>query len=255
MTGTTHLHGPGPYRAAVLHGGPGGAGEAAPLAAGLAERGVSTLEPQQTALSVDGQVDELRAQIAAVTDAPIPLIGWSWGAWLGVFFALANPERVSRLVLVGSGPFGPEQPTAVREARAARLTPDERAELERLTKRGDPGDMVRLAAILERCDSYAPDGSEPPDVVFDPEVHRKVWADARARRDSGALLESLSQIRCPVIALHGDTDPHPAAGVSEPLRDRQPDARFVLLERCGHKPWAETFAKESFYRHLLAALP
>lgn len=66
-------------------------------------------------------------------------------------------------------------------------------------------------------------------------------------RKSGQLLEIACKIRCPVVAIHGDYDPHPAAGVREPLAKVVQDFRFVLLEKCGHKPWAEREARDEFY--------
>jgi pimeloyl-ACP methyl ester carboxylesterase len=54
-------------------------------------------------------------------------------------------------------------------------------------------------------------------------------------------------IRCPVIAIHGEYDPHPAAGVKEPLSRECTDFRFILLSKCGHRPWIERQASEEFF--------
>ncbi len=63
-----------------------------------------------------------------------------------------------------------------------------------------------------------------------------------------------TRIRCPVLGLHGDHDPHPAAGVHDPLAPVLTDVRWVLLERCGHIPWLERHAAEPFYAALEAEL-
>ena len=69
-------HGSAPFNAAVIHGGPGAAGEMAPVAARLAEiRGV--LEPLQTATTVDGQVEELKVTLEKHGELPVSLIGFS----------------------------------------------------------------------------------------------------------------------------------------------------------------------------------
>ena len=57
-------------------------------------------------------------------------------------------------------------------------------------------------------------------------------------------------VKCPVVALHGDYDPHPAEGVEAPLSERLDDFRFCLLQNCGHKPWIERGARAEFYRVL-----
>jgi pimeloyl-ACP methyl ester carboxylesterase len=69
-------------------------------------------------------------------------------------------------------------------------------------------------------------------------------------RSSGELLELGRQISCPVVALHGDYDPHPADGVRGPLASVLSEFRFVLLERCGHMPWIERQARERFFEVL-----
>ena len=62
-------YGSAPYTVAVVHGGPGAAGEMAPVARELArDRGI--LEPLQTATSLEGQVEELRVTLASYT-APL----------------------------------------------------------------------------------------------------------------------------------------------------------------------------------------
>jgi pimeloyl-ACP methyl ester carboxylesterase len=66
-------------------------------------------------------------------------------------------------------------------------------------------------------------------------------------RQSGELLALAGQIRCPVVAIHGDYDPHPAEGVQEPLSATLGHFRFILLEKCGHTPWMERQARDAFY--------
>jgi hypothetical protein len=57
-------------------------------------------------------------------------------------------------------------------------------------------------------------------------------------------------ISCPVVAIHSEYDPHPAAGVEKPLSTLLDEFHFILLTRCGHRHWIERYAKEKFYRLL-----
>ncbi|MHB0870918.1 MAG: alpha/beta fold hydrolase, partial [Chloroflexota bacterium] len=82
------------------------------------------------------------------------------------------------------------------------------------------------------------------------EVNRSVWGEAERLRRGGGLLELGRRIRCPVVAIHGDHDPHPAEGVREPLSRVLRDFRFLLLRKCGHLPWIEREARDEFYRLL-----
>ena len=66
-------------------------------------------------------------------------------------------------------------------------------------------------------------------------------------RQTGELLQLRKKILCPVVAMHGDWDPHPSEGVSEPLQATLKSFQFIVLEDCGHKPWIERGAKDKFY--------
>ena len=64
---------------AVIHGGPGAAGEMAAVANELASNW-GILEPLQTATSLQGQVEELKTVLEKNASLPVILIGFSWGA-------------------------------------------------------------------------------------------------------------------------------------------------------------------------------
>jgi pimeloyl-ACP methyl ester carboxylesterase len=81
-------------------------------------------------------------------------------------------------------------------------------------------------------------------------IFQCVWRDAEKLRHSGELLRFGKNIQCPVVAIHGTYDPHPAAGVQKPLSRVLKDFRFVLLQNCGHTPWIERQARDDFYRTL-----
>ncbi|WP_299555451.1 alpha/beta hydrolase [uncultured Tateyamaria sp.] len=248
-------HGPTPSSVVVLHGGPGGAGEIEPFAQELGRRGHAVLEPFQTERSVDGQVAQLRDQIERYCAPPAVVIGWSWGAWLGCLLAASHPALLRTLILVGSGPFDARYTGAIKTTKASRLTDEERVELAALRPQdGDPNQVHRFIELNDVSDTFARDASPIPQVRFDAAIHKAVWTEADAMRKSGALLQALSAIRCPVVALHGDYDPRPAEGVRLPLQAALPAATFTLLEHCGHKPWQEVHASAPFYRAVEAAI-
>jgi pimeloyl-ACP methyl ester carboxylesterase len=254
------LYGQPPFTVAVLHGGPGAPGTMAPVARELAaEWGV--LEPLQTADSVDGQVEELRAVLGARADLPVTLIGSSWGAMLGYIFAARYPAHVRRLILVGSGVYEARYAAGIEQTRLDRLSEAERAralELLELLERPDTVDKSRLmnamGQLYTKADAYDPLTLETEGLDAQYEILERVWSDAEALRASGELLALGTRIACPVLALHGDYDPHPPAGVQEPLSSVVRDFRFVLLAHCGHLPWIERQARDEFFRLLRADL-
>ena len=249
-------YGDSPYGVAVLHGGPGAAGEMAPVAQELsADTGV--IEPLQTAMSVDGQVEELRAAIEESAEPPVTLVGWSWGAWLGWILTARHPELVKKLILVCSGPFEDKYAAGIMGTRLDRLTDGERAETHRLIDTlNDPRvpdkdvHFARLGALMTKADVVDPILLDDEHVEFSYDIYMGVWDEAAVLRRSGELLVMGHGIRCPVVAVHGEQDPHPADGVFIPLAATLQDFRFELLMDCGHKPWGEKGARDDFYRVL-----
>ncbi len=67
---------------------------------------------------------------------------------------------------------------------------------------------------------------------------------------SGQLLALAGRIKCRVVAIHGDYDPHPAAGVQKPLSGILKSFRFIPIKNCGHQPWIEKGARDKFYNIL-----
>ena len=252
-------YGKEPFDVVVVHGGPGAGGEMAPVARALADcRGV--LEPIQTGNSVQAQIQELRMDIVRHGHPPVILVGFSWGAWLSMIVAARYPALVSELILIGSGPLEESYASKVHDTRMTRLTRrEQQAFNEHLTSlvTADAKDraehLVRLGALTCKTDTYEPtaDASDAGgDVLANADIFQSVWQEAAELRREGELLRIAENLRCPVLAIHGDYDPHPAEGVREPLARVIEDFEWVLLENCGHKPWREREARQTFFRVL-----
>jgi pimeloyl-ACP methyl ester carboxylesterase len=251
-------YGKGPFRVVVVHGGPGAPGAVAPVARELAKN-AGVLEPLQTKDSLEGQIEELRDVLEKNADLPAVIIGHSWGAMLSFIVAARYPALVKKLILVGSGPFEQRYANNIDSERLTRLTEEERIEAFKLIEiinNAAAGErnkaMARYGELMARADTYdaLPPEKEPEPLEASEEINRKVWAEAKKLRVSGELLKMGYKIKCPVIAIHGDYDPHPAAGVREPLARVIKDFKFILLEKCGHEPWVERQARERFYEVL-----
>lgn len=257
-------YGPPPSNVAVIHGGPGAGGEMAPVARELSSV-CGILEPIQTATSLDGQVDELKTVLEENGEIPIILIGHSWGAWLCYIIAAKYPSLVKKLILVSSGGFEEKYGAMTQKTRLNRLSESERIEFESLlvilndvarqSFAGIDKDtaLAKLGALVEKADTYdllINDSHEYEPIGPRGDIFQNVWKDAAELRRSGALLALANDIKCPVVAIHGDYDPHPAEGVEEPLSAILKDFRLILLENCGHKPWVEREARGKFYEIL-----
>lgn len=249
-------HGKEPFKIAMVHGGPGASGDMS-LPAQKLSKNYGILEPLQTSSSVSGQIEELKITIKENAKLPITLIGFSWGAWLSLLFAAEYPEFVKKIILVGSGAFEEKYAFQTHKTRIARLTDEEKDKAEFLeqiladsnsSRKSEA--FCRLGKIFSKADSYDPviDITETINCNFD--IYKNVWKEASELRKSGKLLKITEKINCPVVAIHGDFDSHPAKGIQKPLSENLKNFRFILLKNCGHKPWMEKQAKENFYHNL-----
>ena len=245
-----------PFRVAVVHGGPGAPGEMAPVARQLSAF-TGVLEPLQTATTIEGQVRELKAVLEKHAALPVTLIGFSWGALLSFIFTARYPSFVKKLILIGSAPYEEKYAANITTTRLSRLSEQEKGQaLSLMQTLNDPCladknmTMARLGKLLSKADSYDPLPSDDETLECRYDVFQGVWEQAEDLRSSGKLLELGKRIQCPLLAIHGDYDPHPAEGVQEPLSRILKDFRFILLKKCGHRPWLERGARDRFYNIL-----
>lgn len=246
-------YGEKPYRAVLIHGGPGAVGSLEPVCRELA-KDFGILEPLQTKMSIDGQVEELKMILEENTDKPITLIGHSWGAMLVYMFASKYRSLVKKIILVSSGSLEEKYYEDLQKNRSDKLSGEEKLEMQRLQKCfSSPEDhdmdkvFARFGALMEKLDSYEPIGIESDDSLNSYEMFTKVWGEAHALRKSGEMYEMGRDIECEVVAIHGDYDSHPAYGIKQSLENITDKLKFYELEKCGHSPWNEFYARDDFY--------
>lgn len=222
---THRKYGAEPWQAIVLHGGPGAPGCAAGLCRGL-EGQCGIIEHLQKARSTEGLIEEIRMLMDECELRKTMLIGHSFGAWLALLFAWKYPERMSRVILIGCGPleqkYLPELIRTREERKQAGVDTDNFCPLS-----GSGGDML----------------------YFDEEQHHALMKEVMSLRESGELLNRAKAVACPITAFHGIYDPHPVDGIREPMRGQE-NFSLIELERCGHDPWKEKWAREIFFERL-----
>ena len=250
------MHGNPPFRVAVVHGGPGAAGDMAPVARSLGAA-MGVLEPLQSAVTVRGQAEELAHILEGYGSPPMVVIGFSWGAWLACITASQYPSLIGKLILIGCPSFEEKDAAGMNAVRMQRLPDAERVEVLTLLRRLDApaakekdAAFARLGALLSKTDAFDPVEDDEDFVLCSHEVFTRVWGEAAEWRRNGTLLASVKRIRCPVVAIHGEHDPHPAGGSEKSLSAAFGNFRFVLLKACGHKPWIERRARDAFFQIL-----
>jgi pimeloyl-ACP methyl ester carboxylesterase len=239
-------------RVAVIHGGPGAAGSMAPVAVRLSEF-CEVLEPYQTATSVQGQIDELSSILESLAQSPVTLVGHSWGAWLSLLTAAQSPHLISKLILVGCPPFEESSAAQINATRLSRLTESERAEFTAASEalnapgRRDRNELLAtLGRLATKADAFHLLEDEPSKAIANARIYGRVWPEAAEFRRNGELIRRVASVTCPVLSIHGDHDSSPPVVLSH--------FRTVVLPQCGHTPWRELHARESFFELLLAEI-
>lgn len=253
-------YGKQPYSTIVIHGGPGAPGEMAPVARELStSRGV--LEPLQTEATIEKLLQELKDVLEKQSFTPVTLIGYSWGAMFSFLFTSRYPALVKKLILVSSGVFEEKYSTTIFNTRLSRLPAESKAEVyELLAKLNEPSTsdkntlFSKLGELINSADSYNPTQIQNEIIECQYSIYENIWKEVRKLRVSGDLLSAGKKIICPVTAIHGDYDPHPAEGIEKPLSQTLSQFTFILLKKCGHCPWIEKEAKDQFYELLQAEL-
>ena len=245
-----------PFNIAVIHGGPGARGEMMPLAKELSTL-YGVLEPLQTKTSLGEEIKELLLVLKKNGNRPMILIGHSWGALFSYIFAAQYPLLVKKIILIGSGCFEEKYSKNIMKTRLDRLNKREKAEvfsLMEILKDPTVEDknviLTRFGKLISKADSNSPLHYDNKELECNFQIYQGLWEDTEKIRHKGTLLNLRKHIQCPVVAIHGDYDPHPSEGVKEPLSCIVKDFRFIVLEKCGHYPWMEKNAKDDFYNLL-----
>ena len=246
----------------MLHGGPGSDMESslldlAPLSLGRTllfydQRGGGRSGPVATIGSVtaDQHVRDLEALRQYFRLERMILFGHSWGAGLAAFYALQHPERVRRMVLVGSlwprhSPYADEYQATLR----ARLGPIAYARFEVLAdsfeRAHDPSGVCReFVRLFLRAAGITPDGlrrvrgdvcGAPPSVTRTMILRGRITLASLGNYDWRPQLASLD---VPTLVVHGTRDVVPEAASREWV-STLPGARLLVIPGAGHLPYAD----------------
>jgi proline iminopeptidase len=211
------------------------------------------VRPEEVTLASDlADLDAIRTHFQV--DAPV-VLGHSWGAVLALEYALRNPSRVSRLILMNPAPVSASQLAVLRKSYVAQLG----------------SEMERQRQIMA---SAAYKAAEPETVAARYRIHfrhalrqaadydklmarmsaqfraqgasgiLKAWAiESRLYRDTWDvayydLLPKLRSLRTPTLVIVGEHDfipPEIAAQIASAL----PRATLATIQRCGHFAYLE----------------
>ena len=143
-----------------------------------------------------------------------------------------------------------------------RISQNEKEELVLLNEQLDDPHAIDTSALIStlgkiftKCDSYDPLEDPYQTIEYRHDIYKSIWNEAKELRSSGKLIEFAKTIECPVLAIHGNYDPHPLNGVKEPCSQHLKKFKIISLDHCGHCPWIERQAKDEFYHILKEEIP
>jgi 4,5:9,10-diseco-3-hydroxy-5,9,17-trioxoandrosta-1(10),2-diene-4-oate hydrolase len=169
------------------------------------------------------------------------LVGNSLGGAIAIGYALKQPERVAKLVLMGPGGI---------ESRETyfKMPGIQRMVAEFVGQGFDRASLRRLLEILAYDPKFVTDELVDMRLNVLKTQPKEVLSRMMIPDQSGEL----KQLRCPVLGFWGIEDQFcPASGYEKILR-AVPDSRFIMYARCGH--WAMIERSEDFNRNVIEFL-
>jgi pimeloyl-[acyl-carrier protein] methyl ester esterase len=179
-------------------------------------------------------IDDIVDQLSAQFSEPLTLCGWSLGGQVALCWALREPEKVRRLILVASTPCFVRRPDWACAMAAetlmqfsVALQQDYAQTLRRflaLQVRGSENERVLLAGLRE--------------ALFD-----------RGEPDMGALQSGLEilrdcdlrgalpEVKQPVLVIAGERDTLTPLQAAQYMAAQMPDARLITIKGAAHAPF------------------
>jgi pimeloyl-ACP methyl ester carboxylesterase len=199
---------------------------------GWTDRPVADYSPAAQAKLVKALLDERGVEQAAI-------VAHSWGSSVALAFALAYPERVTRIALYDAWVYEQQLPSMFQMARAQgvgevlfSLFYSERAE-ERITMGFYNPDLVSQQLVDEVDVAFARPGT-------------KAASLAAVRGMNFAEVEkTYGKVTVPTLLLWGREDVVTPVSIGERLVRQLPQARLVVYPRCGHFPMLEAVAESN----------
>lgn len=185
---------------------------------------------------LDEVVDELGLQTSALAGTSM---GGTWALW----YALARPDRVRRLVLIGSAPLlpGTRPPAPLRvmatpvvgDVLTRAVKPNAKMLVRLLASVGEKDTIVRYPDLIE---AVVAAGRDPVASAANL-AELRAAISARGFRGAARLRpDELRQVDVPTLLIWGDDDPVGSVEVARETARHIPEARLEVLPG-GHVPY------------------
>jgi pimeloyl-ACP methyl ester carboxylesterase len=191
----------------------------------------------------DAAVEWLDRLLDALELGETALLGNSMGGTWTLWHALAHPDRIRRLVLVGAAPLLPG--TRVPAPLRVMATPKVGELLQRAVP-SSPKMIVQMMGLMgeretivdypEQIDALAAAGNDLLASKVNLAELRAVAGSFGFRRRLRLQADELGRLSAPTLLVRGEHDPVGGTDVARATTDLIPDAHLELLP-AGHGPW------------------
>jgi 2-hydroxy-6-oxonona-2,4-dienedioate hydrolase len=191
----------------------------------------------------DSAVECLDRVLDALRLDETTLLGNSMGGTWALWYALAHPERVRRLVLVGASPLlpGTRVPLPLRvvttpkvgEFLSRRIPSTPKTVVKNM---GGMGEKHTIVHYPDQIEALVAAGHDPLASHVSLAELRAAISPFGFRRAMRLQPGELRQLTVPTLLIWGERDPIGGADIARATADTIPDAQLELLP-AGHAPW------------------
>jgi len=195
-------------------------------------------KPDIAQYDLDFFVAGVKGMVDALGLKNITLLGNSLGGAVALGYALAYPDEVSRLILMAPG--------GVEDLDTYLAMPGI-ANMFQIYQSGKTGaEAMRAVMTMQLFD---------PSLLTDEIINERAPIAATQTQAARSVLkvpnltDRLHELKCPVFGFWGVNDHFNPVGGATKLLDNCPQARIVLVNRCGH--WVQVEHRDMFNRNCI----
>jgi proline iminopeptidase len=203
-------------------------------------------------VGLDSEMDDLdRVRRYLGLDA-IAMLGHSWGGLLAMEYATRHPDRVSRMILLNTGPASSADLARFQEWRRA-TEAETLATMRAVAERREyaTGDIATEAEYYRAHFSGTlrrPEQIEaivrrlrldftPADILKARAIEQRLYAQTWLSPGYD-LLPRFRRLNVPTLVIYGERDLFPLDGIQK-IAEAIPGAHLVVLKECGHFSYLE----------------